>query len=81
MKVSTVLGIRTITPANASDALDEVRQCIEDTLQNIKDDGEYTQISPRAFGLERVRARLQDHRSLLRNLRRRESQCLNLIAA
>jgi ppGpp synthetase/RelA/SpoT-type nucleotidyltranferase len=81
MKLSQVLTISFVTPANASDALDEVRLHIEDTQQNIKNDSEYAKTHPRAIGLERVKSRLQDHRSLLRNLRRRETRCLTLIAA
>ncbi len=81
MNVVDVLEVKAVTAANAVVALEEVRQCIQDTQENIREDSRLLAQNPRMFGLALVQTRLEQERLLLRSLRRREAKCLRLLAA
>jgi hypothetical protein len=81
MKIAEVLKVDRVTPLNVEDALAEVRQCISETQDNLRNDREYIKQHPHAFGLTQVQSRRDEERSLLRSLRCREQSCLRLLSA
>jgi hypothetical protein len=81
MKLTNLVMDRGITSLNAQDALDEVRQLIFDTENNLRDYTEYIQQHPRAFGLTMVQSNRDEERQILRSLRRRQARCLTLLSA
>jgi hypothetical protein len=81
MKVVDVLEVKAVSAANAVVALEELRQCIRDTQEKIREDSTFVAQHLRMFGLGMVQTRLEQERLLLRSLRRREAKCLRLLAA
>jgi hypothetical protein len=81
MKLANLITDRRITPLNAQNALDEVRQVMSDTEDNLRDTTQYIQQNPRAFGLTLVQSRRDEERSFLLSLRRREARCLRVITS